>query len=110
MDGCGIKGLPAALKDPVPRCFVNQLPLGDKMDEYLLEQINHYRANAQSFGDAALDAMMRGDIGLARTASRQAAQYARIVQQLESGEKQIAPPEPEAQGETAFAKPNSISL
>lgn len=65
------------------------------MDEYLLEQINHYRASAQSFGDAALDAMTRGDIGLARTASRQAAQYARIVQQLESGEKQVAPPEPE---------------
>ena len=80
------------------------------MDEYLLEQINHYRANAQSFGDAALDAMMRGDIGLARTASRQAAQYARIVQQLESGEKQTAPPEPEAQGETTDAKPNSISV
>ena len=80
------------------------------MDEYLLEQINHYRANAQSFGDAALDAMMRGDIGLARTASRQAAQYARIVQQLESGEKQIAPPEPEASGEAAKAQPKPISL
>ena len=35
--------------------------------------------------------MTRGDVGLARTASRQAAQYARIVQQLESGEKQVAP-------------------
>lgn len=81
------------------------------MDEYLLEQINHYRANAQSFGDAALDAMMRGDIGLARTASRQAAQYARIVQQLESGEKQTAPPEPEGASETtAEARPNSISV
>jgi hypothetical protein len=66
------------------------------MDEYMLEQINHYRASAQSFGDAALDAMMRGDIGLARSASRQAAQYARIVQQLESGEKQVAPSEPDA--------------
>jgi hypothetical protein len=80
------------------------------MDEYLLEQINHYRANAQSFGDAALDAMMRGDIGLARTASRQAAQYARIVQQLESGEKQIAPPETEATGEAAEGQANPISV
>jgi hypothetical protein len=80
------------------------------MDEYLLEQINHYRANAQSFGDAALDAMMRGDIGLARTASRQAAQYARIVQQLESGEKQVAPAEPEATGEAVDSQPNSIAV
>jgi hypothetical protein len=61
------------------------------MDEHVLDQINSYRASAQSFGDVALDAMTRGDVGLARTASRQAAQYARIVQQLESGEKQVAP-------------------
>ncbi|HEY0376179.1 MAG TPA: hypothetical protein VGC87_04410 [Pyrinomonadaceae bacterium] len=67
------------------------------MDEHVLEQISSYRASAQSFGDQALDAMTRGDVGLARTASRQAAQYARIVQQLESGEKQVAPrDEPEA--------------
>ena len=67
------------------------------MDEHLVEQIGRYRESARSFGDAALEAMTRGDIGLARTASRQAAQYARIVQQLESGEKQIAPhDEPEA--------------
>jgi hypothetical protein len=65
------------------------------MDEQLLEQINQYRTSAQEFGDAALAAMNRGDIGLARTASRQAAQYARIVLQLESGEKQVAPAEPE---------------
>ena len=71
------------------------------MDEHILEQINSYRASAQSFGDVALDAMTRGDIGLARTASRQAAQYARIVQQLESGEKQVAPrDEPEETRET----------
>lgn len=80
------------------------------MDDYTLEQINHYRANAQSFGEAALDAMMRGDIGLARTASRQAAQYARIVQQLESGEKQVAPPEPEAPGQAADAQSNQLSV
>ena len=63
------------------------------MDEHILEQINQYRASAQEFGEAALAAMSRGDIGLARTASRQAAQYARIVIQLESGEKQVAPAE-----------------
>jgi hypothetical protein len=80
------------------------------MDEYTLEQINHYRANAQSFGDAAIDAMMRGDIGLARTSSRQAAQYARIVQQLESGEKQVAPPEPEATNAAEGPQANSISV
>ena len=80
------------------------------MDEHTLEQISLYRENAQSFGDAALEAMSRGDIGLARTASRQAAQYARIVQQLESGEKQIAPRESEAAGEQqADSQANSIS-
>ena len=80
------------------------------MDEYLLEQISQYRENAQSFGDAALEAMSRGDIGLARTASRQAAQYARIVQQLESGEKQVAPREAEATTEQPDSQANSISV
>jgi hypothetical protein len=80
------------------------------MDEYMLEQINHYRATAESFGEAALDAMNRGDVGLARTASRQAAQYARIAMQLESGEKQVAPPEPEAAGEQADSQSNAISV
>ena len=76
----------------------------------MLEQINHYRATAESFGEAALDAMNRGDVGLARTASRQAAQYARIAMQLESGEKQVAPPEPEAAGEQADSQSNAISV
>ena len=80
------------------------------MDEHTLEQINLYRANAQSFGDAALDAMNRGDIGLARTASRQAAQYARIVMQLESGEKQVAPEDKEEQSEQADSQTNVISV
>lgn len=80
------------------------------MDEYELEQINQYRATAESFGDAALDAMNRGDVGLARTASRQAAQYARIVMQLESGEKQVAPSEPEATNEETNSQANSISV
>jgi hypothetical protein len=83
------------------------------MDEYTLEQITHYRRHAQSLGDAALDAMSRGDVGLARSASRQAAQYARIVMQLESGEKQVAPPEPEepksGEGE-GESQANSISV
>lgn len=80
------------------------------MDEYLLEQINQYRENAQSFGDAALEAMSRGDIGLARTASRQAAQYARIVQQLESGEKQVMPKETEPASEQSDSQAKSISV
>jgi phage shock protein A len=80
------------------------------MDEYVLEQINHYRATAESYGDAALDAMNRGDVGLARTASRQAAQYARIAMQLESGEKQVAPSEPEPAGEQTDSQVNSISV
>jgi hypothetical protein len=79
------------------------------MDEYTADQINHYRRHAQSFGEAALDAMRRGDIGLARSSSRQAAQYARIVQQLESGEKQVAPAEDKESAEDD-AQANPISV
>jgi hypothetical protein len=61
------------------------------MDEHLVEQIIRYRRGAQSMGDAARDAISRGDIGQARMAARQAAQHARIVVQLETGVKQIAP-------------------
>jgi phage shock protein A len=61
------------------------------MDEDVQKQINQHRETAQSFGDAALEAVERGDIGWARTAARQAAQYARVVIQLETGEKQTEP-------------------
>ncbi|HEV7844542.1 MAG TPA: hypothetical protein VGO69_12690 [Pyrinomonadaceae bacterium] len=61
------------------------------MDEQLLEQIIRYRRSAQSMGDAARSAMLRGDIGQARAAARQAAQHARIVVQLETGKKQSEP-------------------
>ena len=63
------------------------------MDEHVQKQISEYRETAQSFGDAALEAVERGDIGWARTAARQAAQYARVVLQLETGEKLHAPVE-----------------
>ena len=79
------------------------------MEDYLLEQIKQYRASAQQFGDAALEATIRGDIGLARTASRQAAQYGRIVQQLESGEKQVAPSDPEVASATGDSQVSSVS-
>jgi hypothetical protein len=79
------------------------------MDEYTLDQITHYRRHAESFGDAALDAMNRGDIGLARSSSRQAAQYARIVLQLESGEKQVAPVEEKEQSQ-GDSQANPISV
>ena len=69
------------------------------MDEQLLEQIMRYRRAAQSMGDAACDAMRRGDIGQARTAARQAAQHARILVQLETGEKQVGPQEDPAEAE-----------
>ena len=61
------------------------------MDEDLKRQIDQHRETAQTFGDAALEAVERGDIGWARTAARQAAQYARVVIQLETGEKQTGP-------------------
>jgi phage shock protein A len=63
------------------------------IDESTLKQIDQYRETAQSLGDAAMEAMQRGDIGLARTAARQAAQFARVVIQLETGEKQVEPEE-----------------
>jgi hypothetical protein len=59
------------------------------MDEELANQITRYLRTAQSMGDAALDAVGRGDIGQARTAARQAAQHARIAVQLETGQKQV---------------------
>lgn len=80
------------------------------MDDYLLEQIAQHRSTAQSFGDAARAAILRGDVGLARTVSRQAAQYARIVQQLESGEKQVAPREPETVSAAGDNAANSVSV
>jgi hypothetical protein len=61
------------------------------MNEELQSLIAEHREQAAQAGDAARDAMLRGDIGLARTAARQAAQWARIVIQLETGEKQSAP-------------------
>jgi hypothetical protein len=60
-------------------------------DEDVLKEIARYRTSAQALGDAALEAMQRGDIGLARTSARQAAQYARVALQLETGEKQVEP-------------------
>jgi hypothetical protein len=58
------------------------------MDEEVREQINQFRMTAEAMGDAALEAMSRGDAGLARTAARQAAQYARLIIQLEAAEQQ----------------------
>jgi hypothetical protein len=60
-------------------------------DEDVLKEIARYRTSAQALGDAALEAMQRGDIGLARTNARQAAQHARVALQLETGEKQVEP-------------------
>ena len=61
------------------------------IDENTRRQIDQYRETAQSLGDAAREAMRQGDIGWARTAARQAAQFARVVIQLETGEKQVEP-------------------
>ena len=61
------------------------------MDEEIQRQIAEFRMTAETMGDAALEAMSRGDAGLARTAARQAAQYARVALQLETGERQYEP-------------------
>jgi phage shock protein A len=58
------------------------------IDEEVREQIDQFRMTAETMGDAALEAMSRGDAGLARTAARQAAQYARLIIQLEAGEEE----------------------
>jgi hypothetical protein len=73
------------------------------MDEQVQIEIAKYRATAQTMGDAALKAIVRGDIGLARTAARQAAQWARVVVQLETGEKQHLTGTKEAEEETPLA-------
>lgn len=72
------------------------------MNEELQSLIAQHRQIAEAAGDAARDAMMRGDIGLARTAARQAAQWARVVMQLETGEKQAEPDDVEAQQQPAL--------
>lgn len=66
------------------------------IDEHLEREINTHRATARAMGEAALEAIVQGDAGMARTAARQAAQWARVVMQLESGEKQTAHEEPES--------------
>ncbi|MBV9960247.1 MAG: hypothetical protein JO360_17605 [Acidobacteria bacterium] len=63
------------------------------MDEQLQTQIAQYRLTAQTMGDAAVEALQRGDVGLARTAARQAAQWARVVMELETGERLVEPEE-----------------
>lgn len=59
------------------------------MDEELSSLIAQHRQTAAAAGESAIEAMSRGDIGMARTAARQAAQWARVVMQLETGEKQF---------------------
>jgi alkylation response protein AidB-like acyl-CoA dehydrogenase len=72
------------------------------------EQIELYRMTAQEMGDAALKAISAGDVGLARQAARQAAQYARVVVQLETGERWIEP-EDEKNADAGFSG-DSISV
>lgn len=65
------------------------------MNEELRSLITQHRQTAEAAGESAIEAMSRGDIGMARTAARQAAQWARVVMQLETGEKQFEPDEAE---------------
>lgn len=72
------------------------------------EQIEMYRATAREMGDTALKAINNGDVGLARQAARQAAQYARVVVQLETGERWVEP-EDERKADGGFSG-ESISV
>jgi hypothetical protein len=83
------------------------------MDEQIQEQINQLRTTARSMGDAAIEAIGRGDAGLARTAARQAAQYARVLIQLETGEKIVEPEDNKragAEGEGGGYSGESLSV
>ncbi|MBD0371475.1 MAG: hypothetical protein ICV60_11605 [Pyrinomonadaceae bacterium] len=66
------------------------------IDENLEREIDKHRATARTMGEAALEAIGRGDEGMARAAARQAAQWARVVIQLQTGEKQTIPEETES--------------
>jgi hypothetical protein len=55
------------------------------MDDVTIRQIAQVRSTAEQMSEAALEAIWRGDVGLARTAARQAAQYARMAMELATG-------------------------
>jgi phage shock protein A len=78
------------------------------MDEEIQKQIAQFRVTAATMGETALEAVSRGDAGLARTAARQAAQYARVVVQLETGEKQGEPGE--IAGTRSGSRPSQDSI
>lgn len=55
-------------------------------NEQITSDIQRYRESAESWGATAVRALVEGDEGAARTATRQAAKYARVAMQLENGE------------------------
>ena len=75
------------------------------MDEMTRKQIEQVRTVAEQMGHAALEAIGRGDIGMARNRARQAAQYARVAIELETGERLD---EPEA--EESVARQTTLSV
>jgi hypothetical protein len=80
------------------------------MDEKLQSLITRHRQSATVAGDAAREAISRGDIGMARAAARQAAQWARVVMQLETGEKQVEPEDKETIDRQVKLEANSVSI
>jgi hypothetical protein len=78
------------------------------MTEEQLSLITQQRRAAEDAGLAAIDAISRGDIGLARSLARQAAQWARVVVQLETGEKQSGPSESSAAGAVGDSQPAKV--
>jgi hypothetical protein len=63
------------------------------MDDLVTQWIEEYRSSAEKWGAAAASAAQEGDLGTARTASRQAAKYARMVLELETNQREaIADP------------------
>lgn len=79
------------------------------MNEELQSLIAEHRRTAEEAGLLAREAAERGDIGMARTAARQAAQWARVVMQLETGEKQSAPLDEAEAAETAAPDSGKIA-
>lgn len=55
------------------------------MEDKIILDIRNYRSSAEKWGEIALRAISDGDTGAARTAARQASQYARVALELEQG-------------------------
>ena len=64
------------------------------MDDLVEQWIAEYQASAEKWGGEAAAAVEKGDQGTARTASRQAAKYAKMVLDLKTSPAEAEPHAP----------------